>query len=229
MRSSQVTFFLPDSGHEMRFLREYMVPAWERLNDHEAFESGWFWPAGDFASHETPELSRERHDLEQLEQGQIILVVNGDPEPIIETEQERWQAYREEGLLTDWETRSFDPEYRNVREKMHEKYGEVGGDRAYILRSIAADVTVDCLANTDSRLPAVGESSEDDPVPIGFWAMIHFLMKQQGYDWYQEIDACTMAIKNRLRSLATFHGEATAREELESVLDSIESVDLDQE
>lgn len=229
MQSTQITFDLPDSEAEMAFLREYMVPAWDRFRDSDAFESGWFWPAGEFATHDTPELSRETHDLERLQQGQIVFVVNGDPDRIIEREQDRWEQYKDEGLLDGWETRSFQPEYRNVREKMHEKYGQAGGDRAYRLRSIAADFTIECLAATDSRLPAVGESTDADPVPVGFWVMIHYLMKQQGYDWYSEIDACTKSIENRLRSLATFHGEAAAQEELDAVIDRLESVELDVE
>lgn len=229
MQSTQITFLLPDSEAEQTFLREYMVPAWDRFEESEAFESGWFWPAGDFAAHGTPELSRERHDLERLEEGQIVFVINGDPEQIIDRERDHWEAYREDGLLTEWECRSFEPEYRNVRAKQHEKYGEEGGDRAYLLRSIVADASVDVLAATDSRLPAVGEPTEHNPVPVGFWTVIHYLMKQQGYDWYAEIDACTQSIENRLRSLATFHGEAAAREELESVIERLESVDLEVE
>lgn len=77
MESTQLTFLLPDSDSEMRFLREYMVPAWDRFQEHDGFESGWFWPAGDFATHDTPELTREQHDLERLEVGQVILIVNG--------------------------------------------------------------------------------------------------------------------------------------------------------
>lgn len=128
--------------------------------------------------------------------------------------------------MTDWERKSFQPEYENVREKMREKYGETGGERAYLFRSLVADFSVECIAATDRRPPAVGEPSDSDPVPVGFWTVIHYLMKQQGYDWYGEIDACTKSIENRLRSLRTFHGEEAARAELQSVIERLESIDL---
>lgn len=224
VETSQVTFDLPETESEVTFLQEYMVPAWDRFEASEDFESGWFWRAGNFARHDLADLSREDHDLERLEPGMITFVVNGDPGSVIETEREYWREFEAEGLLEGWETRSFQPTYRNAREKMHEKYGREGGDRVYLLRGLAAELTVDLLAAFDEPLPAVGEPTDDDPVPVGFWAMNHFLMKPQGYDWYEEIDACTKSIRNRARSLAAFTSEADARDALDDAIGDLEAV-----
>lgn len=82
------------------------------------------------------------------------------------------------------------------------------------------------LTELDGRLPAVGSESAENPVPVGFWVMIHYMMKQHGYGWFDEIDACTKAIQNRLRSLADFHGEAAAQNELDAIRNELENLDI---
>jgi hypothetical protein len=154
----------------------------------------------------------------------VFLLLNGDPDPIVDAEREHWRAFAAAGLLEDWETQAFEPRYENARAKLRDKYGQVGGDRAYELRRIAADTTVALLGAFDSRLPAVGEATEANPVPIGFWALAHFLSKHQGYDWYEEIDACSMAIRSRLVSLATFTSDDRARETLDEVIADLEAL-----
>jgi hypothetical protein len=224
MNSTQVTFDLPDTASEVEFLHEYMVPAWERFREDDAFESGWFWRSGNFAQHDVEDLTRDKHDLERLEPGMIVFVINGEPERLLDTEREHWEAFARDGLLEGWETQSYSPQYENAREKMREKYGREGGDRAYKLRQIAAEMTIDLLAAFDQPLPAIGTPSDENPVPVGFWTMTHFLMKHQGYDWYQEIDACSMSIRNRLHSLAVFMSPDEAQETLDEVIEELRAV-----
>ena len=59
MSSTQITFEFEDAESERRFLRRYMVPAWERFEEMDAFESGWFWRHGRFG----------RHGIDGLEEG----------------------------------------------------------------------------------------------------------------------------------------------------------------
>lgn len=223
MRSAQVTFDLVDPAHERTFLQTYMGDAWERFESHEAFDRGWFWRFGNASRHGAVELE----DGTTLEDGGVILVLNGDPtpEPLVEQERPHWEALEDDGPLRGWDLKWFDPTYENARDKSVQNFGAVGGDRAYRIRPLAARVSLEVLEEFDEQLPAVGTESEEDPVPVGYWTMIHYLMKQAGYDWYEEIDACTKAIENRLRSLAQFHGEEVAREELQTVIEELESID----
>lgn len=213
MRSFQVTFDLPDAASERPFLRTYMVPAWERFEARDCFDCGWFWPFGDVDG------PVELDSGLVVDDGGVVLVVNGDPtpEPLVESERPRWDDLEERGVIRGRDEQWFDPEYEHARAKAVENFGEVGGDRAYRLRPLVARLTLDTLAAFDERPPAVGEATGDNPRPIGFWATIHYLMKQQGFDWQDEVDACTKAIRNRLRSLAHFEGDAAAREELAAV------------
>lgn len=201
-----------------------MVSAWDRFQAHESLDRGWFWRFGNTSDHGSVELEGGT----TLEGGGVILVLNGDPtpEPLLTEEQSHWNDLEPRDVIADWDIQWFDPQYENAREKSIQNFGEVGGDRAYRLRPLASRLTLDVLSEFDERLPAVGEDSPDEPVPVGYWAGIHYLMKQQGYDWYDEIDACVKAIENRLRSLAQFHGEDVAQQELDTVLNELNGVDL---
>lgn len=221
--TTTVIFELPDTDSEGEFLREYMVPAWDRLQASDAFESGWFWRAGNFPHNDLAELNREDHDLTRLEPGTIYFTINGDPSTVIENETPRWQEFADDGLLDGWETETH-PEYDNVREKMHDKYGTMGGDRVYTLRQIAADTAISVLDAFDRPLSIRGEETEDNPVPVGYWTMCHFLMKPHGYDWDEEIDAYTKSIENRLASLAVFSSEQTARQRLDDVIEDLQAL-----
>lgn len=225
MRSAQATFHLDGPERELEFLRTYMVPAWDRFRAHEAFDCGWFWRFGNAGRHGPVELEGGT----TFEDGGVILVLNGSPtpEPLVEQERSRWDDLESRGVLDRWNSQWFHPEYETAREKAVENFGPVGGDWAYRMRPMVSRFTLDLLVEFQEVLPAVGEETEDNPVPVGFWALIHFLMKQHGYDWYDEIDACTKAIENRLRSLAAFHGSDAAREELETVLAALEQVDIE--
>lgn len=226
MRSCNVTFGLDDLESERTFLEEYMISAWDRFQSHDEFDCAWFWRYGNTSRHGPIELEGGQ----TLKDGGVNLVVNGDPtpEPILEQERSRWRDLESEGIIRSWDTNWFHPKYENAREKAVQNFGRVGCDRAYRLRPIASEFTLALLTEFDERFPAVGTQTDDNPVPVGFWVMIHFMMKQQGYDWYNEIDACTKAIENRLQSLASFHGEDVACEKLDEVITGLQSLDLNE-
>lgn len=225
MESIQVTFDLADRPAERAFLRAYMIGAWERFDSHEGFDRAWFWCFGSTGEHGQIELEGGA----TVEGGGVILVLNGTAslDSLVESERPRWQELRSDGPLDGWDVTSFDPAYDSARGKSVENFGTVGGDRAFRLRPLASNLTLDVLEEFDDDLPAVGSTTDENPVPVGYWAMIHYLMKQGGYDWYDEIDACTKAIENRLRSLAVFHGEEVARDALDDTLAELRGVDLD--
>lgn len=222
MRSTQVTFRMPRE-HEREFLESYMTDAWWRFEAHDDVEAAWFWRFGATSDHGPIELEGgETIDGE----GGVILVVNGapDPAPAIEAEREHWEREAETPRLRDWTTKTYRPEYENAEAKMVENYGSAGADRAFRFRTIAGATTVRLLEAFDDELPAVGEETPDDPVPMGQWAMIHYLFKGSGHDWYGEIDACRKAIENRLHSIATHLDAETAKAELDRVIAEFEAM-----
>ena len=140
----------------------------------------------------------------------------------IDTERPRWEELRADGPLESYETKGFRPIFNNACQKTIENFGEAGSDLAYRFRPIAAGVTVELLREFDEDRLAVGESAPENPYPIGDWVPIHYLLKQNGHDWYDEIDACQRAITNRIRSLAGFHDATMARAALGETIDEFE-------
>jgi len=220
MRSTQVTFRM-SIDREREFLRQYMIDAWDRLTTLETVDSAWFWRFGSTAEHDPIELEGG----EVVDGGGVILVVNGapDPDPAVAAERERWERLQSEGLLDDWETKGFRPAYENARAKMIENFGERGGELMYRLRPLATETTLAMLEEFNENLPPVGEPTDKNPVPVGEWVLLHLLMKQNGHDWHEEIDACRKAIHNRVQSLRSFHGPETALEALDSVIADLET------
>lgn len=50
MSTVQITFRMKDIAGEATFIREYLVPAWERFEEMEAFDKGWFWRNGRYGA-----------------------------------------------------------------------------------------------------------------------------------------------------------------------------------
>lgn len=223
MRSTQVTFRMA-LDREREFLREYLTTAWDRFDASEAVASAYFWRFGNVARHDPP---AELSEGVVVDGGGVVLVLNGDPDaaPAVEAERERWERLREAGLLDSWEVTPWaDGPYQNAREKMVDNFGEVGGDRAFRLRPIIARTTIRLLEEFEADLPAVGEATAENPTQVGDWVLIHYLLKQNGHDWYDEIAACRTAIENRLHSLAGFYDDATALAALEDAIADLEAL-----
>jgi hypothetical protein len=219
MRSVQVTFDLPDAAAERRLLADYLVDAWPRIESRDCLDRAWYWRFGRASDRPPVELE----DGTVLTGGGVVVTLTGDPtpDPVVAAERPRWDRLVADGPLDDWETTRFDPTFENARTKAVERFGSVGGDRLYRMRPHVARTTLSLFGEFDDDLPAVAESTEENPRGIGDWALIHFLLKQRGHDWGDEVDACRKAIANRLRSLAAFHGDAAARAELDRVVEDL--------
>ena len=80
------------------------------------------------------------------------------------------------------------------------------------------------LREFDADRPAVGEPTDENPQPVGDWVLIHYLMKQNGHDWYDEIAACSKAIENRAHSLAQFYDRERALTALDDAIEELRAV-----
>lgn len=219
MPGADITFDLPDERAEARFLRRYLVDAWPRLEASDAFEIGWFWRAGPHAAY-----IDEPHGVA----GQsVIIVFEGDPDGVVDQERDRWVALQEEGLVDGWRVRRYEEEgFDSLLEQQRASpKGPVGGEREYRLKPPASRFSLDTLAELDAEFPAVGESTKRNPRPVGFWVVIHYVMEQNGYDWYDEIDACRQAIRNRCRSLAAHRGPEHALDALREAIADLEAME----
>lgn len=99
MRSAQVTFDLNDLESERTFLQTYMVPAWDRFHVHESFDCGWFWRFGTTSHYEYEPIELE--DGTRVDDGGVILVINGEPtpKPLLEQERQAWTELERNGVI----------------------------------------------------------------------------------------------------------------------------------
>jgi hypothetical protein len=159
----------------------------------------------------------------------VRLVFEGDPDALVESESNSWEEF--DGLAS-WSLRRYedvereDEEgeadghgYDSLLEQQKDAKGEVGGEWEYRLKPLLSRFALEYLTEFEDSIPAVGEEGDEYPIGIGFWTALHDVMVQCGYDWYDETDACQKAMKNRLKSIASYRGTDAAREEYERLLD----------
>lgn len=217
MRSLDVTFDCPDADAELRLVREYLTDAFDRFEERPEFDTGYFWRHGNAAEHDTD--APEGH---QALDGGVHLVVNGaDPAAVIDPERERWDDLAERGIITGVETRDYRPEYENNVAKMADTHSEAPAELMYRLRQVSTRASLDLAETLDEYPPAVNE--REDATASGFWMLIHYLFKGNGYDWDDEMAACRQAIQNRARSMALFTDRARALEALDAELRALET------
>lgn len=201
-----------DADAEEWFIRNYLTTAWERFEAIDAFERGWFWRNGRYG----------RHGLDFFEDGRIMLILDGDPETVIETESDRWDSLVADGRIDSWEREPFaEIGYNSVYEKAIDNVGETGADLFMTLKPLLTRTSLDMYEAFDEQIPMVGDVTDQNPKGIGFWVVFNTLAKQHGYDWYDEIDGCTKATKNRLRSLAAHRSEEVAQEKLQETIEEL--------
>lgn len=217
MRSLDVTFDCPDAAAERRLVREYLVDAFDRFEERPAFDTAYFWRHGSAADHDTT-VPEDHQTLD----GGVHLVVNGaDPEAVVEPERERWADLEERGIVTGVETRGYRPDYESNVSKMADNFGESTAELMYRLRQVTARTSLDLAETLDEYPPAVAES-DGDTTESGFWMLIHYLFKGNGYAWDEEMAACRKAIQNRVRSMAQFTDRERALEALDAELAELE-------
>lgn len=81
----------------------------------------------------------------------------------------------------------------------------------------SARLALDYYRTFDEPLPAVPDPDPENPKSIGAWALLHDLLVQCGYHWYDETDIALRMLRNRLKSIAAYQGADAAREEYERI------------
>lgn len=205
MAGATIEFHFDSTSDEERFVREYLTGAWERFETTDFWETGWFWPYRQISQYDSGP-----------DGGLVRLVFEGEPEVLVEHESSRWDEFPG---LTSWEVQRYDNlGYDSLLEQQQDAKGKIGGEREYRLKSILPQFSLAYSSQFEESLPAVDEESPENPLQLGFWAVIHDLMVQCGYDWYDETVACQKAMKNRLKSIAAYQGADAAREEYKRLL-----------
>lgn len=205
MAGATIEFRFESPTDEERFVRTYLADAWDRFEASEFWTTGWFWSYGQFARYDSGP-----------EGGLVRVVFEGDPDALVGHESDRWNGF---SGLASWNVRRYDEEgYDSLLDQQKDAKGEVGGEWEYRVKPLVSRFSLAYLREFEEPLPAVGDEGDGNPAGLGFWAVLHDTMVQCGYDWYDETDACQKAMKNRLKSIASYRGAGAARDEYDRLL-----------
>lgn len=220
MTGATIELHFEDPAAEAAFCRDYLVGAWDRFLASDHWDHGWFWRYGQLAEYDAGP-----------DGGLVRLVFDGDPDALVAAESDRWEAF---AGLEDWTVRRYDAlegeeSYESLLAQQRDAKGDVGGEREYRFKALTAELAVAYYREFDEPLPAApapggqepgGDGpGGDDPIGIGVWALLHDLLTQTGYDWYDETDVALRMLRNRLKSIAGYRGADAARAEYERIRD----------
>lgn len=214
MSGADIQFRLDSSDDEIRFLREYLVDAWERYRASDYWDTGWFWAYHQFDGYDVSPNG-----------GLVVVVFEGDPDGFVTAEFDRWESFDN---LDSWNLRRYeetDEGFDSLVAQQQATKGEVGGKREYRLKPLAAQLSLAYLREFDEPLPAVEETSEENHSAVGYWALFHYLCIQSGYDWYEETDMYLRGLRNRMKSIAIYQGTEAAREEYKQIHEAVTAME----
>lgn len=205
MAGATVEFMFDSPEDEERFVRTYLTEAWARFETSEYWTTGWFWSYRQFAQYDAGP-----------DEGLVRVVFEGIPDTLVERESDRWDEF---SGLSSWRVQRFSDEgYDSLLRQQTDAKGEIGGEWEYRLKQLITPFSLAYYREFEELLPMIGDEHDENPKGVGFWAAIHDIVTQCGYDWYDETAMCQKAMKNRLKSIASYRGAEAAREEYERLL-----------
>jgi len=196
--------FEPDGERgDEQFIREYVLPAMDRLRDRD-----WCQDVGFLRYGHAP----------HTDGGEVRVHLRGDGETIVDHESNRWERLVEDGRVRDWEV--VGPEDDS------DKFGPKGEEivaRVQFLTSRMSKHVFDEF-DADEGLAPVDTYPEEGPVPVGWWSVLHFPADQQALSPNEEIYAYLEGIRNRLWTLGLWYDYDRADERIDDLIDSLEEI-----
>lgn len=186
-----------------KFVREYVVDAYDRLPEIEGCEGFKYL--------------YQRNLEEPDERRYVLLKIYGDGETIIEQERARWDSYVDKGMLIEWERGET-----MADGEMAEEFGEEIADLAERLNMLETRFAILALKEFDDLPAPVDAFPEKDTPPLGWWGVPHTVMYLLNYDLEDELNVYTYGIEHTLRNFAEFDSPERAEAELDALIDHLE-------
>lgn len=213
MSDRKVIIFETDGvDAEDRLIREYVVPAFHRLEDRDDIR--WLM------------FNRYGHDP-SVERGEVVFYLFGDVEAVADDERNRWDTLVEDDLAIDWwaDDREVRIDELDEPERLQHR-----------LRATASRMSVTFFEEFEEFPAALdefegkGNVSRIETFGVGWWICLHYLINQLGYQangGEEEIDLLFEDIRNRLYSLISCFGPERAEAKIEELVDALESLPED--
>lgn len=193
---------LVTDGHEAdeRLIREYVVPAMDRLQALDGCEGVRFTRFG---------------QVPDAERSEVKLGIYGDYEAVIEAERDRWDDLVSEGRIRSWSREGAPfadqpPEVQQFR------------GRAYVL---ASNMAREYFERFDERPGLVEEVTDDQGRSWGLWGAFHVLANDMGYRAGAEVDAYELLLRDRLTALTKLRGHDFVRDRIDDLRESLDDLE----
>lgn len=197
-----IVFETAGADADERLIREYVLPAMERLPRSETCEDVGFLRYG---------------HAPDSDGGEVRLYLRGDVEALVADESPRWDALVEDGFAAGW--------VDDGPEDDTETFGERGGETVADLQFLASEMSKPVFESTVAAdLAPVDSYPDEGPVPVGWWTLLHFLADQRALSADEEIDAYTEGIRNRLWAIGLSAGAEASNEKIDELVADLEDV-----
>lgn len=201
-----VIFETPDVETEERLIREYVVPAFGRLDGRD--DVRW--------------LMFNRYGADpSVEGGEVTFYIFGDVEAVTAEERPRWDGLVADGVADEWWTDDTDVRIDELDER------EVLRHR---MRAAASRMSVEFFETFEEFPDSVDEFDDEENFGVGWWMCLHHLVNQLGYqanDGEEEIDLLFEDLRNRLYSLAVSVDVPGAEAKVDELVGELESLPAD--
>lgn len=189
-----------------RFIREYIVDVSSRAKEIDGCDG----------------VSFDR-DIQQPPDGNAVaLIVFGDFETFVESEQELWATHQESGLIETWETKPLSDE------QLAWKFGEQGTELTKRLMSLGGEMSKLAYEQFDDEPfpnPTDTFPEDDGVLPIGWWLVAHHVtVGNLGYTPTDEIEMCLTAMEEDLRIIADRQNADAVDAKLDEIIDALEGM-----
>ena len=198
-----IVFETTDIFAEELLIREYVIPAFRRLDDRE----GVRW------------LMFNRYGVDpSVDGGEVTFYIFGDVEAVATEERPRWDRLAEDGVADAWWTDDTDVSINDFDEAelIHHR-----------IRAAASRMSVEFFEEFDDLPDAIEAAESEERFHVGAWMCIHYLINQFGYQRNQgeeEIDMLVQTLRNRLRVIAGTVGTHRAEAKIEELVGELESL-----
>lgn len=199
-----VVFEVETPATEERLIREYIAPAFDRIDQRS--DAQW------------PMFNRYGQDP-SVETGEIRFIVFGDAASIARDERPYWNDLGDAGLLLDWETVETEVRIEGLSEQ--ERY-------RYRLRTAASRMSLEFFEQFD-LLPEAFHELETEEYSIGWDLCLHHIINQLGYQANcseEEVDILFQGLMSRFYAMAIApgYGPAFAERKIEELIGDLESL-----
>jgi hypothetical protein len=207
MVGANIEFDFATVADEERFIRDYLVDAWNRFETSDFFDVGWFWRYGPYNQYKEGSTG-----------GHIRIVFEGAVEPLIESEKTYWDEF--EGL-ENWRAKKGADESDTLLAQQKIASGEQVGEWDYRIKPLVTRFVLDYYREFPEPLHMSAE--DDSDIHYGYWVTLHYLTVLAGYDRYDETTGALEMLRSRVRSIGKYQSAEAAREEYRRLLEAWEA------